>query len=222
MSEHEIYYIQIVDKASGEPIVTFGPYTDPAETREALTTVPGPGQSIKAVSLERGTQIAYIPNHAMGDGWQEHRDVEHGFVTSIGPAGVFCRYWAKRDGRTITGLKARLRTLANSECANPENIYPYTLVDQRQVDEAIREHVEPSELHNKAIFEQYLGVEPDTSDVTFVGEGPIKGPLWPSSGRLSITDPSGLEALKLYGIQPKDAPPALPAGDEQPGDTPGE
>jgi hypothetical protein len=62
--------------------------------------------------IQRGTQIAYIPQHAGGD--IEHQDVEFGFVTSVRGEFAFCRYWDKR-------YPGQLRTTANSE-ATPLNM----------------------------------------------------------------------------------------------------
>ena len=74
-----------------------------------------------------GTQILYVPNHA--DGNIGHPDVEHGFV--VGPAGkdaYFCRYWTKKQ----PGV---LRTTANSERTNAENLVEFTSVGQSIVDD---------------------------------------------------------------------------------------
>lgn len=59
-------------------------------------------------TIQRGTQIAYIPGHA--DGNINHPDVEFGFVTSVKEDMAFCRFWSKTD-------RNQLRTLANSEGA---------------------------------------------------------------------------------------------------------
>ena len=58
--------------------------------------------------MKRGTQIAYIPDHANGD--LDHPDVEAGFVTSWreGDQAAYCRYWSKVN-------PDELRTKANSE-----------------------------------------------------------------------------------------------------------
>lgn len=78
-------------------------------------------------------QIAYVPHHANGD--LEHPDVEFGFVTSTrttsdGRETVFCRYWSKHD-------QGRLRTSANSEGADIENIVAHDSVPDARVEWAI-------------------------------------------------------------------------------------
>ena len=81
--------------------------------------------------FERGTQIAYIPNHA--NGTVLHDDVEFGFVTSSNAGTVFCRYWSKY-------YPGELRTKANSEGCNPENLILYDSVSPRKVEEALRDY----------------------------------------------------------------------------------
>lgn len=78
-------------------------------------------------------QIAYVPHHADGD--LEHPDVEFGFVTSTrtndqGRVTVFCRYWSKHS-------PGKLRTSANSEGADIENIVAHESVSNDRVDWAI-------------------------------------------------------------------------------------
>lgn len=65
-------------------------------------------------------QIAYVPNHARSD--VSHADVEFGFVTSVkwtimGQA-IYCRYWSRNN-------QNELRTKANSEAADADNIVPH-------------------------------------------------------------------------------------------------
>jgi len=59
--------------------------------------------------MEIGTQIAYIPSHALGDA--KHPDVQFGFVTgeAVHLRGHYCRYWAKG------AVGKQLRTLSCSE-----------------------------------------------------------------------------------------------------------
>jgi hypothetical protein len=58
-------------------------------------------------NTNRGTQIAYIPGHALGK--ISHQDVQFGFVTSKTQNGAFCRYFQKKPHHNV------LRTTANSE-----------------------------------------------------------------------------------------------------------
>lgn len=71
--------------------------------------------------LKRGTQVAYIPQHAKFD--IKHSDVEFGFITS-GPnkeGDYFCRYFIKgKEGKV-------LRTAANSELTPGDMITVLTL-----------------------------------------------------------------------------------------------
>jgi len=64
------------------------------------------------IKFKRGDQIAYVPDHAQGN--LRHEDVEYGFVTSVSPRHVFCRYWRK-------GHVGELRTVACSE-STPEHL----------------------------------------------------------------------------------------------------
>lgn len=71
--------------------------------------------------LNRGDQIAYVPNHA-GQQDLAHKDVEFGFVTS-GPndaGGYFCRFFYKNTAKYGNDL----RTKGNSESTPIENIVP--------------------------------------------------------------------------------------------------
>lgn len=81
--------------------------------------------------LKRGTQIAYIPNHADGD--INHSSVEQGFVTSTSEKVAFCRFWSKC-------YKAELRTKANSEAIIFDNIVIIDSVPQTLVDEMLKKY----------------------------------------------------------------------------------
>jgi len=74
----------------------------------------------KNITLKRGSSIAYIPTHIERSipkkQWLDHKDTQIGFVTSIKGNIIFCRYW-NLEWKT-------LRTRANSEGANRENVYP--------------------------------------------------------------------------------------------------
>ena len=89
--------------------------------------------------LPRGTQIAYIPTHAQEWAKQvqqdplKHRDVEFGFITSVGDKFVFCRFWYKSD-------LTRLRTKANSEAVSPEDLTFYQSVPELRVRSALEEY----------------------------------------------------------------------------------
>ena len=77
------------------------------------------------MDFKRGDQIVYIPLHANGD--KAHPDCEFGFVTSVRPSGCFCRYWHK-------GSPGSLRTRANSEYTDKENLEHFRSVSQDLVD----------------------------------------------------------------------------------------
>lgn len=79
--------------------------------------------------MKRGTQIAYIPNHAKGD--INDPDVEFGFVTSIRGDVAFCRYW-HRD------RPEELRTTANSEATSMDNLVEHNSKLQGLVDQLLR------------------------------------------------------------------------------------
>jgi len=76
--------------------------------------------------VKPGTQIAYIPAHALGDIY--HPDVEFGFVTSqvIVNRSHFCRFWLK-------GQPGRLRTVSNSEMTPDECLVEAMSVHQSVV-----------------------------------------------------------------------------------------
>lgn len=78
--------------------------------------------------MVRGTQIAYVPNHANGK--LDHPDVEFGFVMSRGDDVHFCRYW-------VRGAPGMLRTLANSEATPDWNLVEHQSVLQSVVVMAI-------------------------------------------------------------------------------------
>jgi hypothetical protein len=94
----------------------------------------------KPEDLKPGTQIVYIPLHAVDeDGKPDefHRDAEIGFVTSVRsfaePPVAFCRYWSKFDPAT-------LRTTANSEATPIDYIWLNDNYPQHIVDKWIRDH----------------------------------------------------------------------------------
>jgi len=78
--------------------------------------------------FEPGTQVAYIPEHALGD--IKHEDVEFGFVTSQSAEFVFCRFWKN-------GTNGILRTTANSEPVSPNLLRVYKSRRQAQVDQTL-------------------------------------------------------------------------------------
>ena len=86
------------------------------------------------MTIKRGTQIAYIPDHAEDD--ITYPDVEFGFAMNVpGHVGVACRYWRK-------GHPGELRMVANSEMTPLENITEYESVPQRIVDQTIKQILE--------------------------------------------------------------------------------
>lgn len=80
--------------------------------------------------LKPGTQIAYIPDHAMDN--LAHPDVEYGFVTSDKGENAFCRYWWKTT-------PSELRTRSCSELTPKRNLVMIDSHDQRLVDRLMRE-----------------------------------------------------------------------------------
>jgi len=82
--------------------------------------------------LKRGTQIAYVPNHA-GE-LLNHLDVERGFVTSTNDKFAFCRYWSKY------GNKDHLRTTANSEATPPDRLVIDKSRSQELIDEMLKKY----------------------------------------------------------------------------------
>ncbi len=83
--------------------------------------------------LKRGTQIVYIPSHAMGV--INHPDCEEGFVTSRTTNKIeevyFCRYWSK-------GHRYRLRTTANGEATNMRDLVVKDTRPQGVIEEVMR------------------------------------------------------------------------------------
>lgn len=78
-------------------------------------------------TMQRGTQILYVPTHAEGD--IRHPDIEAGFVTSVKGDTVYCRYWRKD--------LSELRTKANSEGTPRDLIVIQESVAQWRVDAAL-------------------------------------------------------------------------------------
>ena len=78
--------------------------------------------------MNKGTQIAYVPEHAAGD--LSHADVEFGFVMSERDDSHFCRYWRK-------GHPGELRTVANSELTPTSMLREHRSVDQDVVEYTI-------------------------------------------------------------------------------------
>lgn len=77
--------------------------------------------------LQPGTQIIYVPDHADGI---DHPDCEQGFVTSMTERGAFCRYWSK-------DYSGHLRTMANSEMTQFENLVVKDTHPQREIDRCL-------------------------------------------------------------------------------------
>ena len=80
------------------------------------------------LNCKMGTQIVYVPNHALGD--INHEAVEQGFVTASKTDGAFCRFWS----RIYPG---ELRTTANSEFCKYENLVVLRTHNQSVVEEAL-------------------------------------------------------------------------------------
>lgn len=82
------------------------------------------------MKFKRGDQIAYIPTHADD---VHHPDTELGFVTSVSNKFVFCRFWGKNMS---------LRTLANSEAVNPDDLIHWESVADYKI-KALLAFLEP-------------------------------------------------------------------------------
>lgn len=83
--------------------------------------------------MKRGTQIAYIPNHAHGD--INHPDVEFGFVTSQRDeiSIHFCRFWRRgAEGKS-------LRTTSCSESVCDVNLVKHEYVSQHIIENTLQE-----------------------------------------------------------------------------------
>lgn len=83
-----------------------------------------------ALAVERigsgmaGQQIVYVPQHLIDEyladpkrAVRENEQIERGFITSMNPGGVFCRFFYPNV--------YKLRTTANSERAPFENVFPF-------------------------------------------------------------------------------------------------
>lgn len=81
--------------------------------------------------LKRGTQIIYVPQHALGD--FNHPDCEKGFITSLGYSSqdAFCRYWRQTP-------PFGLRTKANSELTPISQLIVQDSVSQEEVEAALK------------------------------------------------------------------------------------
>ncbi len=82
-----------------------------------------------SIKFAAGEQITYVPLHAEGD--PNHKDAQHGFVTSVRNPGtrreiVFCRFW-------FDNSHTELRTKANSEGCRPDDLIHEHHVAQRRV-----------------------------------------------------------------------------------------
>lgn len=96
------------------------------------------------MSFKCREQIAYVPLHVRDKyhgskefalsgakrGEENADGIEFGFVTSVGYTGtVFCRFWSKGG--------FRLRTAANSEGCNAEDLVPFMHTEGKIVDALI-------------------------------------------------------------------------------------
>ena len=80
--------------------------------------------------FRRLMQVKYIPHHANGD--ENHPDCENGFVTSVNHQFVFVRYLYP-DGT--------LRTVANSEATDPNDLIEFWHNPKSKIDEMFIEQV---------------------------------------------------------------------------------
>lgn len=87
--------------------------------------------------LRVGKQVAYIPSHVIEKCGSARRaivtdadDVEYGFVSSWNEQTIFCRFWSLQ-------FPKELRTTANSEGCNIEDLYLYPSRMQSVVDDRI-------------------------------------------------------------------------------------
>lgn len=80
------------------------------------------------LNCKMGTQIIYIPNHALGD--IHHEAAEKGFVTAVKSDGAFCRFWSKTSPK-------ELRTTANSEFCKYENLVVLKTRNQLDIEAAL-------------------------------------------------------------------------------------
>jgi hypothetical protein len=87
----------------------------------------GPKPATK-LNCKMGTQIVYVPNHALGN--IDHESVEQGFVTAVKVDGAFCRFWS----RIYPG---DLRTTANSEFCKYENLRVLKTKNQEVIESAL-------------------------------------------------------------------------------------
>lgn len=88
--------------------------------------------------LKRGTQIAYIPDHA--DNNLDHADVEYGFITSIKKIEmgmmeelIFCRFWNNNN-------LDELWTTSCSVCVPIDKLIYFILKPKNVIDEALEKY----------------------------------------------------------------------------------
>ena len=73
-------------------------------------------------------QVVYIPDHAEGDPY--HKDSQWGFVTSVTPRFVFCRYFYREH----VDPKMSLRTTGGSESTPPGLLIKMKTRDQEEIN----------------------------------------------------------------------------------------
>lgn len=82
--------------------------------------------------IDVGAQVAYVPNHVAKDNLL-HKDVEFGFIERYTWDSAVCRYWNRNPREGL-----RLRTLANGERCSIENLVPFVMTDQANIDKLLK------------------------------------------------------------------------------------
>lgn len=82
-------------------------------------------------NLVTGSQIIYVPNHLIDDPDLLNKQIQFGFVTSVGKDQAFCRFYSGYD-------LSILRTMSCSELVSISNLFLLNTRHKKEVDRWLR------------------------------------------------------------------------------------
>ncbi|MCK5607655.1 hypothetical protein KAR91_37570 [Candidatus Pacearchaeota archaeon] len=89
--------------------------------------------ALKAGEYPPGTQIMYVPSHTE----PYSKFCAYGFIFSYNEMYVFCRFFNDNNFSSVKGYED-LRTVANSEACNPEDLNLHISRPQEIVDACVK------------------------------------------------------------------------------------